>query len=215
MSFTAPRTTPIGIAGTTGNIEALLEEPAGQRVAAFGVICHPHPLGGGTMTNKVVHALARAMQKCGAPTLRFNFRGVGASAGVFDDGAGETQDALAVIAAGRERWPGAALWLAGFSFGSFVALQVCNTARANKLVTVAPPVGRWDFSAISAPQCPWLILQGDADELVDAEAVLAWAAGSPARPEVHLLNGVGHFFHGRLHDIDVHAVKFLAQSGDA
>jgi alpha/beta superfamily hydrolase len=105
VSFTAPRATPIGIAGPAGNIEALLEEPAGQRVAAFGVICHPHPLGGGTMTNKVVHALARAMQKCGAPTLRFNFRGVGASAGVFDDGAGETQDALAVIAAGRERWP--------------------------------------------------------------------------------------------------------------
>ena len=167
------------------------------------------------MTNKVVHSLARAMQKCGVPTLRFNFRGVGASAGVFDDGAGETQDALAVVAAGRERWPGAALWLAGFSFGSLVALQICNAARANKLVTVAPPVGRWDFSAVPAPQCPWLILQGDADELVDAQAVLDWAARSPARPEVQLLNGAGHFFHGRLHDIDVHAVKFLAQSGNA
>lgn len=215
MSFAAPRATHFVIAGPVGNIESLIEEPADHRSAAFGVICHPHPLGGGTMTNKVVHALARAMQKCGAPTLRFNFRGVGDSAGAFDDGVGETQDALAVIAVGRARWPGAALWLAGFSFGSFVALQICNIARANKLVTVAPPVGRWDFSAIPAPQCPWLILQGDADELVDAQAVIAWAAMSPARPDVHLLNGVGHFFHGRLHDIDVHTMKFLAQSGTA
>ncbi len=212
MSFAPPRPQPLSIAGPAGNIEALLEEPVDQGGAAFGVICHPHPLGGGTMTNKVVHTLARALQKCGAPTLRFNFRGVGASAGAFDNGAGETQDAMAVIAAGRERWPGAALWLAGFSFGSYVALQICNSVRANKLITVAPPVGRWDFSAIPAPQCPWLLLQGDVDELVDAAAVLDWAATLPARPEVHVLEGVGHFFHGRLHDIDAHSVAFLQKT---
>ncbi len=212
MSFSPPRPQPLSIAGPAGNIEALLEEPVDQGGAAFGVICHPHPLGGGTMTNKVVHTLARALQKCGAPTLRFNFRGVGASAGAFDNGAGETQDAMTVIAAGRERWPGAMLWLAGFSFGSYVALQICNSARANKLITVAPPVGRWDFSAIPAPRCPWLVLQGDTDELVDAHAVLDWAAKSPARPQVQLLNGAGHFFHGRLHDIDALTVAFLQKT---
>jgi uncharacterized protein len=190
----------------------LIETPAAQRGDVFGVICHPHPLGGGTMTNKVVHTLARAMQKCAAPTIRFNFRGVGASAGAFDNGPGEVQDAMAVIAAGRERWPNAALWLAGFSFGSFVALQACNTARANKLITVAPPIGRWDFSAIPAPQCPWLILQGDTDELVDAKAVIEWAGKSAARPNVHLLPGVGHFFHGHLHDVDARAVEFCGRN---
>ena len=213
MSFNAPRPESLTLVGAAGPIEALLEVPAAHSSDFFGVICHPHPLGGGTMTNKVVHTLARAMQKCGAATIRFNFRGVGASAGRFDNGPGEATDALAVIAAGRARWPGAGLWLAGFSFGSFVALQVCNTARANKLITVAPPVGRWDFSAIPAPQCPWLILQGDTDELVDATAVAHWSEQMSPAPTFKLFPSVGHFFHGHLHDIDAGAREFLGAPG--
>jgi hypothetical protein len=176
---------------------------------AFGVICHPHPLGGGAMTNKVVHTVARSMQRCGAPTVRFNFRGVGASAGKYDDGRGEAEDALTVIAYGRERWPQAALWLAGFSFGAYVALSIAARALPAKLVSVAPPVGRWDFSTVPWPLCPWLILQGDADELVDANAVTTWAQTAPSPPTLVLLPAVGHFFHGVLHQLDAAVLDFL------
>ncbi len=204
MSFQPPRPERIEIAGPAGVLEALLEQPDTGTVAAptsFGVICHPHPLFGGTMTNKVVHMLARSCHERGVPTLRFNFRGVGGSAGVHDEGRGEVDDALAVVARGRELWPGAALWLAGFSFGAWVALRAAAPAAAARLVTVAPPVGRWDFSGIPTPSCPWLVVQGDRDELVDAAKVEAWAREQQPRPQLALLPGAEHFFHGRLHDL--------------
>jgi hypothetical protein len=123
--------------GPAGTLEALVETPAGDGAdvapgsvpAAFGVVCHPHPLYGGTLDNKVAYTLARAFIECGAPAIRFNFRGVGASAGRFDEGRGETEDALAAIRYGRQRWPGAALWLAGFSFGAAVALRAARFSR--------------------------------------------------------------------------------------
>ncbi|MGB9329374.1 MAG: hypothetical protein WCB10_01260, partial [Steroidobacteraceae bacterium] len=110
----------MSIAGPAGGLQALIETPAPEAdsaapVSAFAVVCHPHPLFGGTMDNKVVYTVARAFEQLHSPAIRFNFRGVGASAGVYDEGRGETQDALAVIAYGRHRWPQAALWLAGFS----------------------------------------------------------------------------------------------------
>lgn len=211
MSVAPPQSQALQIAGPAGTLEALLEVPANARADCFGVICHPHPLGGGTMTNKVVHTLARAMQKQGVATLRFNFRGVGDSAGVFDDGRGERDDALAVINVGRQRFPHADLWLAGFSFGSFVALQAAALANPTALITVAPPVGRWDFSAVPYPGCPWLIVQGDTDELVDAPAVKDWADRAVVPPAFVLLPGVGHFFHGSLHRLDEEAVAFLTR----
>ncbi len=107
----------IGLAGKAGNLEAVVEVPAGVAVpTAFLVVCHPHPLHGGTMDNKVVTTLARTAHEIGVPTIRFNFRGVGASAGTFDEGRGETEDALTAVAHGRQRWPEAVLWLAGFFF---------------------------------------------------------------------------------------------------
>jgi alpha/beta superfamily hydrolase len=168
---------------------------------AFGVVCHPHPLGGGTLDNKVVHTVARVMQELGLPTLRFNFRGVGASAGKFDDGVGETDDALAVIDWGRERWPQAALWLAGFSFGAYVALRASERRHARRLITIAPPVQRFQFAALHAPDCPWLIVQGDEDEIVACEAVVSWAKSLSPLPQVAILRGASHFFHGRLQDL--------------
>src|SRR6187397_501037 len=129
------------IAGPSGQLEARLELPEsadGPRV--FGVACHPHSLKGGSMDNKVAHTLARAMIECGAPTFRFNFRGVGASGGNFDQGRGETDDLAAVVAEGRRRFPGVALWLGGFSFGAFVALRGAPRLAPVKLVAVAPPV---------------------------------------------------------------------------
>ena len=178
-----------------------MEEPAVVPVSRFAVICHPHPQAGGTLHNKVVHTLARTFQELGVPTLRFNFRGVGKSSGEFDNGNGETEDALAVIEWGRTRWPGAPFWLAGFSFGAFVALKASARLTPERLITVAPPVQRFEFAPLSPPTCPWLLVQGEQDEIVDARSVLAWAERLSPMPDVVTLPGVGHFFHGRLQDL--------------
>jgi alpha/beta superfamily hydrolase len=203
VTFRPPVATVLQLAGSAGPIEALLEEPANAGpVTAFGVVCHPHPLFGGSLTNKVVHTLARVWQELGVPTLRFNFRGVGGSAGSFDEGRGETTDALQVIEWGRQRWPGATAWIAGFSFGSFVALRAAQSAAPGLLITVAPPVGRWDFSGLVAPSAPWLIVQGDRDELVDVEAVQSFVRSfEPRPPQLTVMAGAEHFFHGRLHEL--------------
>jgi alpha/beta superfamily hydrolase len=198
------------VAGPAGVLETRLElpDPTGQ-VSVFGVVCHPHPLYGGTMDNKVTHVLARAMNECGAPSLRFNFRGVGASAGSFDNGRGETADLEAVVAEGRRRFPGATLWLGGFSFGAFVALRAAGELRPAKLVAVAPPVARFDLGSIAHPDCEWMLAQGDADDVVPPDAVLAWAAAQPRPPRLHVLQGAGHFFHGKLHELKPLVLEFL------
>jgi uncharacterized protein len=201
LSFRPPRGEPLRIAGPAGELEALLEDPQAQPLRGFGVICHPHPLYGGAMTNKVVHTVARALQEQGLPTLRFNFRGVGTSAGGFDGGRGETDDALSVIAWGRARWPDAPLTLAGFSFGAMVALLAAPAARPVRLITVAPPVKNPQFAAIEAPPCPWLIVQGDADELVDDRDVTAFAERFSPPPLLRVLPGVDHFFNGHLPEL--------------
>lgn len=187
-------------------LEALIEDPQadcdpGSARPGFGVVCHPHPLHGGTMTNKVVHTVARALQEQGLPTLRFNFRGVGRSEGTYDEGRGETADALAVIAWGRAQWPGAPLTLAGFSFGSMVALQAATSAHPVRVITVAPAVNNPAYAHIKAPECPWLILQGEADQLVDAGAVRSFAARCSPPPTLRLFPGVDHFFNGHLPEL--------------
>jgi alpha/beta superfamily hydrolase len=201
LSPVPPRPEALRIAGPAGAIEALLEDPQGTPRTGFGVICHPHPLHGGTMQNKVVHTLARALQEQGLPTLRFNYRGVGRSEGVYDEGRGEGADALAVIHWGRVRWPDAPLVLAGFSFGAMVALRIAAAAQPERLITVAPPVTREQLQDLAPPPCPWLIVQGEADELVDYREVQAWAARFDPPPLLRLLPGVDHFFHGRLHEL--------------
>lgn len=199
------------LAGAAGAIEAKLEFAADAPASptAFGVVCHPHPLYGGTMDNKVAHTLARAMTECGAPAYRFNFRGVGASAGQFDHGVGETEDLLAVIAEGRRRFPGAQLWLGGFSFGGFVALRAAPRAQPVKLVSVAPPIARFELGHVSAPDCDWMLAQGDADDVVPAADVLRWAAEQARKPRLHVLAGAGHFFHGKLHELKPLILEFL------
>ena len=210
MSLRPPRAEPLLIGGPAGVLEAVLEEPQVSLPGAFGVVCHPHPLHGGTMHNKVVHTVARACQERGMPTLRFNYRGVCASAGSYDEGRGETQDTLAVVAAGRARWPDAALTLAGFSFGGMVSLCAAAAAAPARLISVAPAVTRAEFASIARPPCPWLIVQGDADEIVDCREVQAFAARFEPPPQLLVLPGVGHFFHGRLTELRDAAFAFLA-----
>jgi len=209
------RAEAITLAGPAGALETRLEyDPDQAAPATFGVVCHPHPLFGGTMDNKVTHVVARAMLECGAPTFRFNFRGVGASGGAFDNGRGEVDDLAAVVAEGRRRFPAAALWLGGFSFGAFVALRAAERVAPVKLVAVAPPVARFELGSVTHPDCDWMLVQGDADDVVPSEAVLAWAAEMPPSshgkgPRLHVLAGAGHYFHGRLHDLKPLVIDFL------
>jgi alpha/beta superfamily hydrolase len=187
------------ISGPAGELEALLEEPKGDLLPYVAVICHPHPLYHGTMLNKVVHTLSRAMNDLRVPVVRFNFRGVGASEGGYAEGIGEAQDALAVAAWAGTRYSNARLCLLGFSFGGMVACRAALGADVAHLVTVAPAVSRLGGILDGRqPACPWLIVQGDADEVVDCADVVEWFNSLTPGPELVVLPDVDHFFHGRL-----------------
>ncbi len=187
------------IAGPAGALECAIDSPAAGTADAgvLAVLCHPHPLHGGTMDNKVVQTVARALLQLGCTTVRFNFRGVGASAGGWGEGVGEIDDAAAVLAAHQQ--PGQALLLGGFSFGGYVVTQLAarlaaaGTQPAPNLVLVAPAVS--NFSAAPVPQGTVLI-HGETDDVVPLQAVLDWAR--PQQLPVTVLPGAGHFFHGQL-----------------
>lgn len=185
--------------GPAGLLEGILDPVASP--CAVAVICHPHPLFQGTMHNKVAYILARAFNDLGAVSMRFNFRGVGRSEGEYSDGIGETDDALAAMDWLTAKNPGLPLWLGGFSFGAYVALRAQSRRPVERLVTVAPAVERFDTSTIELPRMPWLLVQGDADEVVSPQAVFNWAAGLASPPRLAVLEGAGHFFHGRLNEL--------------
>jgi alpha/beta superfamily hydrolase len=201
MSPDPPRLEQVTIPGPAGSLEAAAEEASGAPRPSYAVLCHPHPLHGGTMENKVVTTLGKALRSGGVATLRFNFRGVGRSVGAFDGGRGETDDARAVAEYGARRWPGHRLVLAGFSFGAFVALKLAQIDPVELLITVAPPVDRFDFSELVAPRAPWLVVQGDADDIVEPRRVLEWVRGFTPAPHLVVVPGVGHFFHGHLAEL--------------
>lgn len=189
----------LSLRGPAGRIEALLDMPADAAVSAVAVICHPHPQHQGTQLNKVVHTISRSMNELGAPAIRFNFRGVGASEGAYADGLGEAEDLLAVAGWARDRFPQAQLWLAGFSFGAAVAIRAAGQLRPARLISVAPPVVRMAGLLENVRvECPWLIVQGTADEVVAADDVQGWVRTTQPSAELVLLPEVGHFFHGRL-----------------
>lgn len=188
----------LSIPGPAGELEALLEKPSSPEKKIIAIICHPHPLHGGTMNNKVVTTLVRACQALGAIAIRFNFRGVGASEGSYDQAQGEQDDLKAVITWATDKYPDYQLWLAGFSFGSYIAARVATQIKAAQLISIAPPVQNFDFQSLPTLECPWLVVQGEADEVVSAEAVFEWLASRPEEPQLIKMPGVGHFFHGQL-----------------
>ena len=188
--------------GPVGVLELAVDppEPADAR-PAYAIICHPHPPEGGTMHNKVVTMAARSLRELGLSTLRFNFRGVGASAGKYDGGRGEVLDLLAVAQWAQQQRPDQQLWLAGFSFGAWIALLGARHLPIAQMISIAPPAGRWDFSAVLPPTCPWLVIQGEDDDIVDPQAVYDWLATLDAQPTLVKMADTGHFFHRRLMDL--------------
>ena len=187
--------------GPAGAIEAVSEPGEPGPSVGIAVICHPHPLHGGTMHNKVVTIIERALRELGLDTVRFNFRGIGKSEGSFDEGKGESEDLASVVDWARRMRPQMPLWLAGFSFGSYVALRNAKRLGADALITIAPPVGRSDFDAIDLPDCPWLVVQGEEDEVVDPQAVFDWVEQLDVSPQLVRMPETSHFFHRRLMDL--------------
>ncbi len=182
------------IEGPAGAIECALDAPSAEPVGV-AVICHPHPVHGGTMDNKVVITVARAFMQVGFRTVRFNFRGVGGSQGAWDEGAGEVDDALAVIAAHRQA--GERFMLAGFSFGAYVASQAAQRlpedAKPERMVVVGPSTQKQQMANVPADT---IVVHGEVDDVVPLTATFDWAR--PQALPVIVLPGVGHFFHGQL-----------------
>lgn len=197
--------------GPEGDIEMLLT-PALHAKPVTAIICHPHPLYGGTMTNKVVTTLARALSDAGVRTIRFNFRGVGKSAGVHDHGKGEVEDVIAIARWIKEISPNDALWLAGFSFGGFVAAQAATRLPVEKLVTVAPQASRFLENPLLPITIPWLIVQGELDEVVPPAEVYAWIDTLQPKPTLVKLPKAGHFFHGQLFELRRVLGEFLSST---
>ena len=204
-----PKTESLFIDGPVGRLQAVFEWPAEGDIAGTVVVCHPHPQHGGTMHNKVAHTLARAFVRMGFAALRFNFRGTENSEGRFDEGIGEVDDALAAIDWLEERMPGYPMWLAGFSFGAAIAVRAALLRDVHGLVSVAPAVPRFASGLDSQPRCPWLVLQGDEDELVSVDETMDWLNSLEPGPELQVFDGAEHFFHGRLMDLRNAVTSFV------
>ena len=189
------------IAGPFGQIEAILCEvtcKSSSDKPRVAVLCHPHPLYGGTMDNKVVSTLARVYHDLGITTLRFNFRGVGGSEGAHADAIGEVDDLCFLSEWLMSRYPEAQLLLAGFSFGSAIAAAASERLPVMHMVLVAPPVTRYSFATEGSFTCPVVLVLGGQDELVNGESVRLWMSQLQSPVEEILLSEASHFFHGQL-----------------
>ncbi|PWT79570.1 MAG: alpha/beta hydrolase [Blastocatellia bacterium] len=188
------------IAGPAGRLEALLDESvdsaAGLRAAV--VFAHPHPQYGGTMHTKVVYQAAKALSRIGCAVLRFNFRGVGASAGHFDDGVGERNDFCSALDFMHQRHPAAPLWAGGFSFGSWIALTAGATdPRVSTLIGIAPPIGNYDFESVRRSPKPKFFIQGERDELCPLKQMESFYAQCEEPKELVVIDAANHLFDGK------------------
>lgn len=190
------------ISGPAGTLEVLIDEAVGrspdQAPRAAVVLGHPHPLYGGTMHTKGLYQAAKGLSRIGCAVLRFNFRGVGKSAGTFDNGPGEMEDFRAGLAFMTNRYPGAPLWAGGFSFGSWVGLTVGATDdRVSALIGIAPPLEKYDFTALRDSQKPKFFIQGERDEICPLKVLRQFYGQLPEPKELVVIDGANHLFDGQ------------------
>jgi alpha/beta superfamily hydrolase len=192
----------IHIDGPAGRLEIVVADPGDNR-RGYAVIAHPHPLYGGTLENKVVQTLAKAMYALGYAAVRFNFRGVGGSEGVFDEGPGELEDFLSVAGYAMRRFGDTETVFAGFSFGSYIAACAAQRLPPRQLVLIAPAVGRFPLGDVPKQT---LVVHGEEDDVVLLGDVLTWAR--PQHLPVVVFPGAGHFFHGALVDLQQQVMRY-------
>lgn len=201
-----------------GRLEAILKEPRPDAVRGVALVLHPHPLGGGTMHNKVVFRAASALNEAGLVTLRINFRGVGQSTGTHDEGRGEVEDVRAVLDYLSGQYPGKPLTLAGFSFGSRVGMEVgIADERVRRLISIGTPVDKYDFSFLAPCRKPILFVHGDSDEFGAVDKVRALADSLPleAKARVEVIENADHFFEGRLDEMKSAITNWVEQQTTA
>lgn len=194
------------IDGPAGPIEVALMMPKAGEPKGLAIVCHPHSQMGGSLHNKVVHTVARTHRDVGHVAVRFNFRGVGRSAGEFDAGVGETEDLLAVLRWARQLWPAGPLYLAGFSFGAYVLARALSSIGAEGFfithaLLVAPPVHHFEFQTLHTFPCPLTIIMGEEDEVVPPSDVYDWVETVAGSKSLVRVPNAGHFFHGLLGQI--------------
>jgi uncharacterized protein len=191
------------VEGPTGRLEALLEEPEDQEARHAVLVCHPHPQHGGTMHNKVVYRIARGLRRAGAVVLRFNYRGVNLSEGEYDNGIGETEDARAALAVLRSRYPGLPFSLAGFSFGSRIALQLgCETPGASRLIAVGFPANSNERHSLGHCPVPRTFIASTHDQFSAVPAMEAYFGALEEPKELIWIEASDHFFSGMLDEFE-------------
>ena len=207
------KNTPITIPGPFP-LEGILTQPE-QIPVGLALICHPHPLHQGTMHNKVVTTLARAANACNLITLRFNFRGVGKSQGSYDHGRGEVDDAKAALTflQNQSNSP-LPIIITGFSFGGHIATALAASLipPPAALVTIAPALSYEDLPALAAPHCPWLSIHGDKDDVILCRDNQQWLTEHAPDATLKIIPEAGHFFHGKLLDLQQDVIDFLQQA---
>lgn len=201
------------IPGPVGQLEAIVSVPDENAKPIVGIICHPNPTQEGTMHNKVVTTINRAFEQLGLTTVRFNYRGVGKSEGSYGETIGERDDLKAVIDWAQSQWPDHRIWLAGFSFGTFISASVQNEMGvAEQLISVAPATNRYDYAGLTNIRCPWLVIASEADEVVPFDQVKPWLDNPPSPMDVEIFSDASHFFHGRLIELRERLKERLAGS---
>jgi len=198
--------------GPAGRIEAIVKEPAG-RVTRAAIVCHPHPLFGGTMHNKVVYRIARAFHDAGFAVLRFNFRGTGRSEGEHDYGVGEQDDLRAAMKFIEDRYPEAEVWLAGFSFGTTVMLRAaaCDD-RVSAFVAAGVPVLKYDLADVAQCRKPKLFVQGSLDEFGSSEQLERLISTLEEPKKLKIIEGADHFFEGHLAELADAVSEFISDT---
>jgi alpha/beta superfamily hydrolase len=201
---------PLMISAGAVTLEAHLREPEGE-VRGAVVLCHPHPVYGGTMDNRIIYRASKVAAKEGFAALRFNFRGAGHSSGQYDQGLGEMEDVAAIIDWIENKYPGKPLALAGYSFGAWVGLRVgCSDPRIRAMVGIGLPLDLYDFDYLVDYSNPSLYIVGSGDEFCSGANLERLAALLPPASKVLRIQGADHFFTGRIEEVEGAIGRFLS-----